>query len=181
MTSSESAIKAYIQARRRFEAALAKYIAECKAQGRSTVVLTEDYEPFSSLSETLLWGFSLLAQKDADQADQNDAFVLGLKYIYNIAKHEKAPFHLFSICHPGVQLSVRVLDTDDGPVIQDASMEPELLFGDANDITQKKQWVYQRKCYMEHIKGHFISEILGILDEKLSRLYPNDIVFPMNA
>lgn len=75
MTSSESAIKAYTQARKRFDTALTKYIAECKAQGRNTVVLTEDYEPFSSLSETLLWGFSLLAQKGADQ---NDDFVLGL-------------------------------------------------------------------------------------------------------
>ena len=175
MTSSESAIKAYTQARKRFDTALTKYIAECKAQGRNTVVLTEDYEPFSSLSETLLWGFSLLAQKGADQ---NDDFVLGLKYIYNIAKHEKETFYLFSICHPGVHFSLQVLDTEDGPVIQDASMEPELLFGDANDITRKKQWAYQRKCYMEHIKGHSISEILGILDAELSKLYPNDIVFP---
>lgn len=179
MTSSESAIKAYTQARKRFEAALAKYIAECKAQGKNTIVLTEDYEPFASLGETLLWGISLLEQKDANK---NDAFILGIKYVYNVTKHEERSFHLFSICHPGVQLSVRVLDTEDGPIIQDASsMEPKLLFGNAKDMTQKERWERQRKCYMEHIKGHSISEILGILDAKLSKLYPNAIVFPINT
>lgn len=169
MDNIELSIKAYIQARKRLQQGYEKYITLCKNE-RNTVILLEDVEPFAALNEAIFWGISLYER----QIKCPDDFILGIKYISNTMKHCEKGFPVFSFCHPAVKISVKAYDTPSGPVIEDAFLEPDLTFGNLNEVPKGrgKNPNGQREKYIQNIQGKSIPEIMNKLDTLLMELYP---------
>lgn len=170
MNNGELSIKAYIQARKRLQYGYEKYIIRCKNAGPSTVILLESVEPFAALNEAIFWGISLYER----QIKLPDDFMSGIKYISNTMKHCEKGFPVFSFCHPAAKISVKAYDTPNGPVIEDALIEPDLIFGDLNTVPKGRirGKNLQREKYMQNIQGKSIPEIMNELDKLLMELYP---------
>lgn len=169
MDNIELSIKAYIQARKRLQHGYEKYIKICKNAGPSTVILLDNVEPFAALNEAIFWGISLYER----QIKHPDDFMSGIKYISNTMKHCEKGFPVFSFCPPAVKISVKAYDTPSGPVIEDAFLEPDLIFGNLDGVPKGRGKNPQREKYMQNIQGESIPEIMDKLDKLLMALYPN--------
>ena len=170
MDNIELSIKAYIQARKRLQHGYEKYIKICKNAGPNTVILLDNVEPFAALNEAIFWGISLYER----QIKHPDDFMLGIKYISNTMKHCEKGFPVFSFCHPAVKVSVKAYETPSGPVIEDAFLEPDLAFGNLDEVPKdrSKNRNWQRETYIQNIQGKSIPEIMDKLDKLLMALYP---------
>lgn len=168
MDNIELSIKAYIQARKRLQCGYEKYIMRCRNAGPSTVILLESVEPFAALNEAIFWGISLYER----QIKRPDDFMSGIKYISNMMKHCEKGFPIFSFCHPAAKISVKAYDTPKGPVIEDALIEPDLTFGNLNEVPKGRGRNPQRETYIQNIQGKSIPDIMNKLDKLLMELYP---------
>ncbi len=142
----------------------------CKDQGKHTVVLSENIEPFVSIREAISWAVSLY-ERIADSEKHEDIIHLmsGIRFIDNIMKHNKEIFFLYSFCCPGYNISVKVDDDDTGPIIQEVAIEPLLIFGQCENIIGKYESQY--KNYNYNIQGKSIKTIMNELDKILSMFY----------
>ena len=171
MDSIKLSINAYIQARKWLIAGYDNYIALCAKEGPQTVILSEDVEPFAALNETIFWGISLYERKNKVADD----FMSGIKFIFNTMKHCDTSFQVYSICHPGIKISIKVHEGPDGPAFTDASIKPDLIFGEIEDIPIYKKNKNQRDKYIQLIQGKSIPDIMTKLDEVLMRLFPSEL------
>jgi len=179
MDNIELSIKAYIQARKRLQHSYEKYITLCKNAGPCTVILLEDVEPFAALNEAFFWGISLYERK----IKRPDDFISGIKYISNTMKHCEKGFPVFSFCQPAAKISFKAYDTPSGPVIEDVFSEPDLAFGELNEVPEgrNKNTNWQREKYIQNIQGKSIPEIMNRLDKLLMELYPKYIWNDING
>ncbi len=168
MDNIELSIKAYMQARKRLQHGYEKYIMLCKNAGPNTVMLLESVEPFAALNEAIYWGISLYERK----IKHPDDFMSGIKYISNTMKHCEKGFPVFSFCPPAVKISVKAYDAPNGPVIEDAFLEPDLIFGNLDEVPKGRGKNPQREKYIQNIQGKSIPDIMNKLDQLLMELYP---------
>lgn len=170
MDNIELSIKAYIQARKRLQHDCERYITLHRNVEPNIAVLHEDVVPFAALNEAIFWGISLYER----QIKHPDDFMSGIKYISNIMKHCEKGFPVFSFCHPAVKVSGKVHETPSGPVIDEVSLEPSLIFGDLNAVPKggARGKNPQQEKYIQNIQGKSIPEIMDKLDKLLMELYP---------
>jgi hypothetical protein len=166
----ELSIKAYIQARKRVNEGYDAYISQCNEHGKNTVVLSEDIEPFVSIREAISWAVSLY-EKIPESAKDEDVirFMSGIKFLDNRLKHNKGIFSLYTFCRPGIKISVAVDDNEETPIIREVSMEPTLVFGNAENIFEGAEC--QLKNYLKEVQGKSIRIVMDKLDQIINKFY----------
>lgn len=166
MKSTELALKAYKQARKRVDVGYNNYIAACESNEKQTVLLYSDVEPFASINETFFWAMSLYDMTSKKQAIEEDIkkFMSGLKFVVNTMKHSESAFDTYAFSHPGVKMSAKVTDTPNGPVFEEVNLEPSILFAgfDGKNIPNKNKG--QLGNYNKLIKEKSIPQIMATLD-----------------
>lgn len=172
MKSTDLAVKAYMQARKRMDDGYNRYIESCKKAGKNTVILYNDIEPFASLNETLFWAMSLYDMVKNNKEIRSDIrkFMSGLRFIINTMKHSVNVFDSYSFSHPGIYLSVKIDDTATGPVFEDVHLEPILIFSDFDGSNVPNNNRNQLRCYRNLIKGKSIPQTMHILDSYMQEL-----------
>lgn len=174
MNSLYLAVKAYDNARKRLNEAVESYLALCQNAGTNTVVLYNDVEPFASLNETLFWAMSIFdLKKELDYStdySEIERFMSALRLIVNIMKHSKTDFDPYVFSHPGISISVRVTDGENGPTFEDVQIKPTLAFADITDVIIEKRNKNQKKNYNNLIKGKKLSDIMDQLDTIIESL-----------
>jgi hypothetical protein len=123
------------------------------------------------LNEAIFWGIALYERKN----DKLDGFTSGIKYVNNVAKHEKQIFTVSSFCSPGLEITAKVNDSPSGPIIENVNITPSLLFGEIEDLTEDKKTRQRRIDYNNCIKGKSIPETIERLDTILMTMYPCDL------
>ena len=137
------------------------------------VILLNNIEPFAAISEAFFWAISLYDKIDKSLIDKNTIGLMsGIKYVNNVMKHCDEVFALYSFCHPGICISVKVDDGEDGPIIQTVNIDSTLVFGKIEDIPVKPVNKNQRKNYVTWLQEKSIPVILKSLDNVLVNLYP---------
>ncbi len=166
MKSTELALKAYKQARKRVDVGYNNYIADCESHGKQTVLLYSDVEPFASINETLFWAMSLYDMVSKKQSIKEDIkkFMSGLKFVVNTMKHSESAFDTYAFSHPGVEISVKVTDSSNGPVFEEVNLEPTILFAKFDGKNISKANIRQFNNYNNLIKEKSIPQIMSTLD-----------------
>lgn len=168
MNSLHLAVKAYENARNRLDEAIESYLTLCQKTGSNTVILYNDVEPFASLNETLFWAMSIfdLTKELNGSTDYSEIekCMSALRLIVNIMKHTKTVFDPYAFSHPGISISVKVTEGENGPVFEDVQIKPTLVFAEISEIKIEGQNKGQKRNYDDLIKGKKLSEVMDKLD-----------------
>ena len=165
------ALEAYKKAQKEFYDEYDKYENLCKEAGDNVVILSDDINAFIAMRQMIGWAVSLYDRIDKKNIQKAEiSFMSGIKYIDNILKHEKASFNLYSILGPGMLISVQVDDDKDGPIIQEVSIKPRLVWGDLIKIPEKLEYRNQRDNYFKYIQKQGILESLNKLEEIIYKM-----------